>query len=133
MYAGRHPPHAAVRSPRAAAGRQQGGEEPLPTAGLLRRAVLQLGLAERGLDLLEDGEALQHPALELRAHARGGHAVQAVQLVRGFGFGLVNPIANPNPNTNTNTNTNTNPNLRVDVLGPLALPLLDELELLVPG
>ena len=105
--------------------------EPLPTAGLLRRAVLQLALAERGLDLLEDGEALQHPALELRAHARGGHAVQAVQLVRGFGFGLVNPIANPNPNPYTNTNPN--PHLRVDVLGALALPLLDELELLVPG
>ena len=129
MYAGRHPPHAAVRSARAAAGRQQGGEEPLPTAGLLRRAVLQLALAERGLDLLEDGEALQHPALELRTHARGGHAVQAVQLVRGFGFGLVNTIPNPEPNPYTNINTN----LRVDVRGALALPLLDELELLVPG
>ena len=103
--------------------------EPLPAAGLLRRAVLELALAERGLDLLEDGEALQHPALELRTHARGGHAVQAVQLVRGLGFGLVNPIANPNPSPNPYTNTN----LRVDVRGALALPLLDELELLVPG
>ena len=60
-----------------------------------RAASLQLALTG-GRDLLEDGEALEHPALELGTHARGRHPVEAVDL-------------------------------RLDLLGALAPPLLDEL------